>query len=237
MGFSQVNSFVPQVATLNVMAPDTRRKFVVVVNVLLLHLGLLWAVQSGLIRQTVERVVPVQMLSEFIEAPAPKVVPPPPAPASPVRQPVAKAAAVQPQPAPPALAVVDDAPEPDARVVHVAAPSPPALMAAPVSAATATVAAPPRLELPSSDADYLQNPRPVYPPLSKRMGEQGLVVYSVLIGTDGLPVNARLVQSSGFDRLDQAALSAVMRWRYSPGKRNGVATAMFFNVPIHWVLD
>lgn len=219
------------------MAPDTRRKFVVVVNVLLLHLGLLWAVQSGLTRQTVEQVVPVQMLSDFIDPPAPKVVPPPPAPPSPVRQPVAKAAAVQPQPAPQSLAVVDDAPEPDARVVHVAAPSAPAPMAAPVSTATTTVAAPPRLELPSSDADYLQNPRPVYPPLSKRMGEQGQVVYSVLIGTDGLPVSARLVKSSGFDRLDQAALSAVMRWRYSPGQRNGVATAMFFNVPINWVLE
>ena len=104
-------------------------------------------------------------------------------------------------------------------------------------AATSAPAAASRVELPSSDADYLQNPRPLYPPLSKRLGEQGQVVYSVLIGTDGLPVSARLVKSSGFDRLDQAAMSAVMRWRYSPGKRNGVATAMSFNVPIHWVLE
>jgi protein TonB len=45
------------------------------------------------------------------------------------------------------------------------------------------------------------------------------------------------VKSSGFDRLDQAALIAVMRWRYTPGKRNGVPTAMSFNVPINWVLE
>ena len=217
------------------MAPDTRRKLIVVMNVLLLHLGLLWAMQSGLLRKAVERVVPVQMLSEFIEPPAPKLVPPPPAPQLPVRQQVPKAAAVKPQPAPPTLAVVDNAPAPDARVAQAAMPTPPAPIAVPVG--TATVAAPPRDELPSSDADYLQNPRPLYPPLSKRLGEQGQVVYSVLIGVDGLPQSARLVKSSGFDRLDQAALSAVMRWRYSPGKRNGVATAMSFNVPINWVLE
>jgi protein TonB len=69
------------------------------------------------------------------------------------------------------------------------------------------------------------------------MGEQGQVVYSVLIGADGLPVSARLVKSSGFDRLDDASLSAVMRWRYTPGKRNGMPTAMPFNVPINWVLE
>jgi len=228
---------VSQVPKPYFMAPDARRKLVVVVNVLLLHGGLLWAMQSGLLRKAVELVVPVQMLSDFIEAPAPKAVPPPPVPPSPVRQPVSKAAAVQPQPAPQPMAVVDDAPEPDARVVQVATTSPTVPIAVPVSTATAAVAAPPRVELPSSDADYLQNPRPVYPPLSKRLGEQGQVVYSVLIGTDGLPVSARLVKSSGFDRLDQAALSAVMRWRYSPGKRNGEATAMSFNVPINWVLE
>ena len=217
------------------MSPDTRRKLVVVVNVLLLHLGLLWAMQSGLLRKAVELVVPVQMLSEFIEAPAPKVVPP--APSSPVHRSATKAAAVKPQPAPQPLAVVADAPLSDAPVMHVTAPTPPAPIAAPVSTATAPVAAPPKVELPSSDADYLQNPRPVYPPLSKRLGEQGQVVYSVLIGVDGLPQSARLVQSSGFDRLDQAALSAVMRCRYTPVKRNGVATAMSFNVPINWVLE
>ena len=93
------------------------------------------------------------------------------------------------------------------------------------------------MELPSSDADYLQNPKPQYPGLSKRLGEQGQVIHSVLIGTDGLPVSAQLVKSSGFDRLDQAAYTAVMRWRYVPGKRNGVPTAMSFNVPINWVLE
>lgn len=73
--------------------------------------------------------------------------------------------------------------------------------------------------------------------MSKRLGEQGQVIHSVLIGIDGLPISARLVKSSGFDRLDAAAYAAVMRWRYVAGKRNGLATQMSYNAPINWVLE
>ncbi len=218
------------------MTPDAKRKLTVVANVLLFHVAVLWALQSGLLKRTVELVVPVQMLSVFIEPPAPKVVPPPPAPPVPIKQSMPKNRAPTLPPTPQQLAIVDHTPAPEARQVAAAPPTPQAAVAAPVQAAESPPA-PPRVELPSSNADYLQNPRPVYPPLSKRMGEQGQVVYSVLIGTDGLPVSARLVKSSGFDRLDDASLSAVMRWRYTPGKRNGVPTAMSFNVPINWVLE
>ena len=112
--------------------------------------------------------------------------------------------------------------------------APPAPAAAPVAAPPA---APPRVELPSSNADYLQNPPPPYPAMSRRLGEQGRVVVRVLIGADGLPQRAELRSTSGFDRLDQAALATVMRWRYVPGKRGGVAEAMWFNVPLNFVLD
>ena len=73
--------------------------------------------------------------------------------------------------------------------------------------------------------------------MSKRLGEQGQTVLSVLIGADGLAQGAEVVQSSGFDRLDQSAHATVMRWRYVPGKRGGVAETMRFNVPINWVLE
>jgi periplasmic protein TonB len=92
------------------------------------------------------------------------------------------------------------------------------------------------LQLPSSSADYLQNPKPRYPPLSERLGETGRVIHKVMIGVDGRPQSAELVDSSGFARLDKAAHETVMRWRYVPGKRNGVPEAMPVNVPIHWEL-
>lgn len=105
------------------------------------------------------------------------------------------------------------------------------------SAAAPTAAAPPPVQLPSSDAAYLQNPSPPYPAISKRLGEQGKVVVRVLIGADGLAQKAEISRSSGYDRLDQTALATVLRWRYVPGRRGGVAEAMWFDVPLNFVLE
>lgn len=96
---------------------------------------------------------------------------------------------------------------------------------------------PDRLELPSTDAQYLNNAKPPYPPLSKRLGEQGRVVVNVLIGADGFAQKAELLQSSGFERLDQSAVATALRWRYVPGRKGGVAQAMWFGVPISFVID
>ena len=99
------------------------------------------------------------------------------------------------------------------------------------------IAPPARIDMPSSDATYLNNPKPGYPAISKRMGEQGKVVLRVLIGTDGLPQKVEINKSSGYDRLDRQAQEAVMRWRFVPGKRNGVPEAMWSLVPINFVLE
>ena len=96
---------------------------------------------------------------------------------------------------------------------------------------------PAKVELPSSDADYLHNPKPPYPSVSKRLGEQGRVVIRTLIGADGVAQQAEIKQSSGFERLDQSALNTALRWRYVPGKRAGVPEAMWFNVPFTFVLE
>jgi protein TonB len=148
-------------------------------------------------------------------APRPVAVPNlPPAPSAPT-------GVIEPQPpAPPITAPVAAAPAP--------APAPSAPPAPP---------APPKVELPSSSADYLQNPPPAYPPMSRRLGEQGKVMVRVLITPDGRAQDAEIVQSSGFDRLDQAARETVLKWRYVPGKRGGVPEAMRYNVPVHFVLD
>lgn len=236
VGFTSMTSLTPR--------PVLSRTSLVVVSVVLFHLGALWALQSGLLQKAVEIVVPAHMLSELIEPPAPQVVPPAPAP-PPVEQPQVKPKLATPPPAPQPqpLAIADPTPSPNAPVGVIEPQAPLAPIAAPVTMAAAPPAppaappAPPEVVLPSSDADYLQNPRPVYPPLSKRLGEQGQAIHSVLIGPDGLPTSARLVKSSGFDRLDQAAYQAVMSWRYVPGKRNGVAVAMAYNAPISFVLE
>jgi protein TonB len=67
--------------------------------------------------------------------------------------------------------------------------------------------------------------------------EQGTVTLRVLIGADGHAAQAQVETSSGFERLDHAALQAVRSWKYLPGKRNGVPEAMWFNVPVKFVLE
>lgn len=212
------------------------RNLRIVVSVLLLHVGALWALQAGLLRRVVEVFVPAQVLVEMHTPQEDKPAPPPPAP-TPVKT---KLTPVTP---PTPLAVTTPTPQPSEITLAPVEPSPPINTGAKTSSnatATATTAAPPappKLELPSSDADYLNNPKPPYPPLSKRMGEQGRVVVRTLIGVDGTAQEASIFKSSGFDRLDQAALATARKWRYVPGKRAGVAEAMWFNVPFDFVLE
>ena len=220
--------------------PAMNRNALIAAGVVLLHLGALWALQTGLLRRALETVVPVQVL-QVLSPPA--EAPTPPAPRPPVARPTSpatRAVSVQPAAAPAPLPVATSDPAPAAPTGALqASPTPLPPVAAPVAASPAPAAppAPARVVLPSSDADYLNNPRPPYPPLSKRLGEQGKVVVRVQIGTDGTALAAEIATSSGYDRLDQAALATVRRWRYVPGKRNGVPETMWFNVPIHFVLE
>jgi periplasmic protein TonB len=227
------------------------RNALIALAVVLLHVGLLVLLQSGLLMRATDLLVPVEVLARLVEppvvaAPATVVEPPRPvakAPPPPVVKsavPRAEASPEKPQPAPRApmapqpLAVTEpSAPAliPNAPTALPASPQP-----APLVAAAPAAPAPPAIQLPSSDADYLQNPEPRYPENSKRLNEQGTSTIRVLIGADGQPQRAEMGQSSGFDRLDRAALATVMRWRYVPGKRNGVPEAMWFSVPIVWKL-
>lgn len=220
-------------------ARAARRQLVIVASVMLLHLAALWALQTGLLQRVVEVLVPVQVSSEFIEPPRPRSEPPRPVPKSPA--PVTQATPRKVEsalPPPMPLASVDPTPAANAPAGVLAAPASLAPIAAPVAAMPAPVApSQSPVELPSSDADYLQNPKPAYPAMSKRLGEQGKVVLRVLISVDGAAQQAEIRQSSGYQRLDQAALATAQRWRYLPGKRGGVPEAMWFSVPINFVLE
>ncbi|MCZ6740731.1 MAG: energy transducer TonB [Alphaproteobacteria bacterium] len=78
----------------------------------------------------------------------------------------------------------------------------------------------------------LGNPRPQYPWISRRRGEQGRVVLEVAVAADGRAKEVRVKRSSGFARLDRAALAAVRAWRFSPALRGGRAVAGRIDVPI-----
>ena len=95
----------------------------------------------------------------------------------------------------------------------------------------------PAFSLPSSEAHGLNNPKPAYPRMSRRLNEQGQVVIRVFVAADGSAQQGEIKTSSGYDRLDQEALRTVLRWRFVPGQRFGTPEAMWFNVPVNFVLE
>ncbi|MEY4506990.1 MAG: hypothetical protein RL297_1568 [Pseudomonadota bacterium] len=107
----------------------------------------------------------------------------------------------------------------------------------PAAAQVAEVPQTSAVALPSSRLHQDYNPRPPYPALSKRLGEQGQVVIKVWVNINGEVTEGSVKTSSGFGRLDAIALSTVLRWRFAPGSVNGVPQAMWVNVPVRFVLE
>ena len=230
-------------------AHSARSKVAVTAMVLAVHALALWGLQRLPGATPAPMVIPAQVIATFITPEPEPIVMPEPMPLAPP-EPVVQPKPVpkpqpkpqpkpKPQPLPKAVASPDPAPATaptgtlDPEPTAPATPTP-----APTAAqASATTDAPAAIVMPSSSAAYLNNPRPSYPSISERMGEQGKVVLRVFIGTDGLPQKIELNRSSGFERLDRQAQETVSRWKFVPGKRNGVPEAMWYLVPINFVLE
>ncbi len=108
---------------------------------------------------------------------------------------------------------------------------------APAAAERNGPVAPPASTPAQFNAAYLQNPAPVFPPLSRRQGEQGKVLLRVKVSAEGLPVAVDLEKSSNFARLDEAARLAVSRWRFVPARRGEQAVEGSVIVPIVFRLE
>jgi len=85
---------------------------------------------------------------------------------------------------------------------------------------------------PRFDAAYLNNPAPSYPALSRRNGEAGKVLLRVHVSSDGKPQQIDLQRSSGYSRLDDAAIAAVRQWRFIPAKRGDENLTEWVLVPL-----
>ncbi len=84
--------------------------------------------------------------------------------------------------------------------------------------------------------NYHRNPPPIYPAQSKRAGEEGVVVLTVLVSADGRVKAVVVQQGSGFPRLDAAVRSAVQRWRFKPALQAGRPIEAEVQVPVRFEL-
>lgn len=166
-----------------------------------------------------------------------------PTPAAP--QPVASP---KPQPAPaqsatprprPVLAMSAEQQPVSANIPTVAPPAPAAPEPVSRTAANTAPAAPAAVPVTAArfNAAYLNNPEPKYPPLSRRLGEEGKVLLKVRVLADGNPASVDLEKSSSFERLDEAARQAVARWRFVPAKRGDEPIEASVIVPVVFRLD
>lgn len=86
------------------------------------------------------------------------------------------------------------------------------------------------------NVQYIDAPRPRYPALSRRLKEQGVVVLKVLVNERGAAQKIEVADSSGHERLDQAAVEAVAVATFRPFLENGVPRAMLVLIPIEFGL-
>jgi protein TonB len=150
-----------------------------------------------------------------------KPLPPPP-------KEVRKQPVIRPQPV---LAVASQT----ATSSFVVAPQPPAPPPQPIAAPPAPT--PVAVVAARFDADYLHNPKPVYPALSRRLSEEGKVLLKVRVSAQGTALDVAVSKSSSFARLDAAAVEAVSRWRFVPARRGDEAVDSSVIVPITFALE
>lgn len=80
--------------------------------------------------------------------------------------------------------------------------------------------------------------QPAYPMEERRLGQEGRLLLAILVSADGRVSDAKVTQSSGSERLDQAAVKeARLHWRLRPATRNGVAFEQWLTVPVVFRLE
>ena len=193
--------------------------------VVVLHLLLLWAINSGLARSFVKKLKgPVEAV--LLEEQKPDIPPPPPPPppknlpppppsyVPPVDVPVSAPPPVN------AIAAVSNTPQP---------PAPPSPL--PVSTAPA---APVRVGAVVNSANC---EKPEYPSASRRLEEEGTVSLRFLVGVDGKVIQAEVDKSSGYRRLDEAARAGLAKCQFKPATVDGKPEQAWASMKYTWRLE
>lgn len=200
-----------------ISTPMLSRRALVFLGIVVLHIGFFYALNSGLATKAVETVfgpIETAMIEEIQEE---EDKPPPPPP---------KIETTPPPFVPPPDIVIDLPVE-----------------SAKTSAITATTQKPvakPPPPPPAQRTPPRPNPRrpliePDYPPQSKRLGEEGATVLRLYILEDGRVGDAQIATSSGFPRLDEAAVRHAKRaWRFLPATENGKPVAAWYDFRVVW---
>jgi protein TonB len=124
------------------------------------------------------------------------------------------------------------------------APSDAASADATISSTELNVDAPPELPPAPKRAEYfaaydeppqvIRQVKPVYPDMARQSETEGVVVLLVGVDEFGNVIEATVAQS--VPGLDQAAIDAVMKWKFKPAKQRDVPVPVRISLPIRFTL-
>lgn len=231
---------------LPVMTWPQVKRLVQLIFIILLHFGFFYALLNGWFYQTgqalpkAEPELPKEIFVSLITVDhTPEPLPPEPQPTPPKPMPVIKKTVTP----PPVIPVINKMPSEQAITTPPVPPQPPvppkpAVVAPPSEPAPPAPPPPPsQPKTVSTGVEYLHAPEPEYPPLARRMGEEGRVTLRVLVNENGRPTRVDVQKTSGSPRLDEAARQAVLRAMFKPHMEDGRATTVYAIVPITFHLD
>lgn len=188
-------------------SPFSGVRLATIVGIAALHIGVFWALESGL-AQAAMQIITGPLETKIIEEEIEDVEEPPPPPP--------KLEIPPPFVPPPDFAIEFPAEATTAiqtTTSVVPPPAPPPMAPAPIAKT------PPR-----SPSKGLSQPE--YPPTSRRLNQEGTVTLLIYVLADGKVGDVKIEKSSGFPKLDEAAAAHAKRaWRFVPGTENGQAAA------------
>lgn len=184
---------------------SSQRRIISVAIVGAIHVGVIWALASGLAAHVTSKLIQDVEVAVVKEKPPDLKPPPPPPPDFKVPPP-------------------DFVPPPEISIAMESS----ANAISQVQQKVATVTPPPpvtTITAPRTDGKAHEC-ESQYPPLSRRLSEQGTVTVRFTVTAQGTVAGPTVVKSSGFQRLDAAAIQCTSRWRYHPATRGGQALAV-----------
>lgn len=220
--------------SLDYPAVKTSKRSYALGAIVLAHLALIYALQHGLVQKVVEVMPKESIMMVVTPPPKPVELTPPPPPKIAKNTPELPKISL-PEVPPPVVQVAQTEPSITVKQTNTPSPAPVKIEApAPIAPVAATAPSQPKQ---ISAVEYLQEPRPVYPPLSRRMGEEGKVTMRVLVNEKGQAEKVEVQKSSGFARLDEAAKLAVFRALFKPYQEDGKALPMIATATVNFALD
>lgn len=198
----------------------SRRTFAFIV-VVAVHVLMIWGFNAGLSDIIVEKVLGPMTTDIIEEVKTDEEKPPPPPPKIETPPPYV----------PPPDFVIDSPPVENSTAIQQVTTQQPVAAPPPAPVARVVVVPPrPNPRRPFGSAEEF------YPPASKRAGEEGSVVVQLYVNEEGRVMDAKVAESSGFPRLDEASLKYVRTWRLLPGTNDGKPVAMWHSFRVTFKL-